>query len=540
MNLNEAASLLGVSKERAIMAIESGIETPRSRTRVRLSAVSLPHGYDVAQEDLDHFISTMEREEPGRHPPVAIRRLLLIESGYKCAVCRDSGPLEFHHIIEWATIKHHDPEHMLALCANCHGKITRYGEPDVSSQKLIKRRLAEIGRTVTPLLAIADGAPAESPERSSAAFGFDPGAPPPGDTAPGLGASASEVDQLRSLLAGTPTLRSSLTRRRWEQVVRHATPAVVRTWLRDLGPLVRFEGTIEAMVVAMWEAAQEQGLVPHLVALDGHVDMTALTELYLEKKALWRIEPDNAPKRIGPNLFAHEAHCGWAVGAWAPSHSLAGPLFEMTWEALKTRQNDAAAIDTSSLRWWTPAGGSWDAASVVLFPWPTVDLPGFTEYERMLKNWNRECSRAIAVSQHLPKDYAAADDLAYSHVDYLHARALSHSEAWTHDWKWLINHLQDELASIRATERPTPKLLACARWIGSLPLFAAPESGLSPATATTILRAARLDDRRRVELRELRLQRIRTFLPHENPDAVAARLDQTHPDHPWTKELGQR
>lgn len=147
MNLNEAASLLGMSKERTKLAIEKGVETPRTRSRIYLKAVVLPNDYDVAQDDVDALIAAFEKEEPGRHPPVAVRRELLIESGYKCAVCRDSGPLEFHHIIEWTPIRHHDSEHMLAVCANCHGRITRYGEPDITAQRQIKalRRMPGLG-----------------------------------------------------------------------------------------------------------------------------------------------------------------------------------------------------------------------------------------------------------------------------------------------------------------------------------------------------------------------------------------------------------
>ncbi|WP_437597529.1 HNH endonuclease [Sorangium sp. So ce590] len=141
MNVNEVASILGVSKEQAILAIEEGVETPRTRTRVRLPAVELPHGFDIAQEHLEAFIATFEQEEPGRHPPIGVRRALLLESGYKCAVCLDSAPLEFHHILEWAKLQHHDPEHMLTVCANCHSKITRYSSPDVVAQKQIKGKL---------------------------------------------------------------------------------------------------------------------------------------------------------------------------------------------------------------------------------------------------------------------------------------------------------------------------------------------------------------------------------------------------------------
>lgn len=174
MNLNEVASILGVSKEQAMLAIEEGVETPRTRTRVRLPAVELPHGLDVAQEHLETFIATFEQEEPGRHPPIAVRRALWLESGYKCAVCLDSAPLEFHHILEWAKLQHHDPEHMLTVCANCHSKITRYGSPDVVAQKQIKEKL-RARREGEPSLVVVQSSPAKSTPGTAAPRDPDPG-----------------------------------------------------------------------------------------------------------------------------------------------------------------------------------------------------------------------------------------------------------------------------------------------------------------------------------------------------------------------------
>ncbi|WP_437965116.1 HNH endonuclease signature motif containing protein [Sorangium sp. So ce260] len=159
MKLNEAASLLAMSKERVLLAIEEGIETPKTKTRVRLRAVSLQHGHDIAQEDLDAFIRVFESEEPGRHPPVAVRRTLLIEARYKCAICRENGPIEFHHVIEWTTVSHHDPQHMLAVCSNCHARITRFGEPDVLAQRQIKKNLQERQAASEPTPEFVDPAP---------------------------------------------------------------------------------------------------------------------------------------------------------------------------------------------------------------------------------------------------------------------------------------------------------------------------------------------------------------------------------------------
>jgi len=103
-SVREVASLLRLSREVAKMAIDAGIATIAGEL-VQLRAVMLPTGPDVTEADLDAFIKCVELDEPGRHPPVAIRRELSIESGYRCAVCKGAAPLEFHHIPGWAAIK---------------------------------------------------------------------------------------------------------------------------------------------------------------------------------------------------------------------------------------------------------------------------------------------------------------------------------------------------------------------------------------------------------------------------------------------------
>lgn len=143
MNIQEVAGLLGCSREIVATIIEDGLQTPASKRLVRLAAAKLQSGYDVTNEDLDAYLAAFEVEEPGRHPPVAVRRKLLIESGYKCAVCIQDAPIEFHHMVEFSVVKHHDPQMMLAVCAGCHAKITRFGIPDATAQKEIKRRLQE-------------------------------------------------------------------------------------------------------------------------------------------------------------------------------------------------------------------------------------------------------------------------------------------------------------------------------------------------------------------------------------------------------------
>ncbi|MBN1549954.1 HNH endonuclease [bacterium] len=57
--------------------------------------------------------------------PAEIKRMLLIESGHRCAVCGEGCPLERAHIIPWNESKSHRLENLICLCANCHERADR-------------------------------------------------------------------------------------------------------------------------------------------------------------------------------------------------------------------------------------------------------------------------------------------------------------------------------------------------------------------------------------------------------------------------------
>src|SRR5262249_49572254 len=84
-----------------------------------------------------------EAEEPGRWPPAAVRRSLLVEAKHRCAICRDAAPIQFHHMLDWAKVRHHDPRHMLAVCGTCHSRCTN-GFIDYRSQVAYKTQLTQV------------------------------------------------------------------------------------------------------------------------------------------------------------------------------------------------------------------------------------------------------------------------------------------------------------------------------------------------------------------------------------------------------------
>ena len=123
MDVKEAAALLTVAPSTVKRAIKEGIALPKSGDLRQLEADNGPDNYEISDAQLQEYIDAFEGEEPGRHPPVAVRRELRVEAQHKCGVCRADLPLYFHHIVPWGKLKHHDPQHMLAVCGGCHSKI---------------------------------------------------------------------------------------------------------------------------------------------------------------------------------------------------------------------------------------------------------------------------------------------------------------------------------------------------------------------------------------------------------------------------------
>jgi hypothetical protein len=54
--------------------------------------------------------------------PAALERDLMIEAGYRCAVCKGTDALEIDHIVEWVEVQKHEFENLIVLCPNCHAR----------------------------------------------------------------------------------------------------------------------------------------------------------------------------------------------------------------------------------------------------------------------------------------------------------------------------------------------------------------------------------------------------------------------------------
>ena len=161
MNVKEAAALLTAAPDYVRTAIEKGIELPKSAKLEKLKASQRPDGYEITDEHFDDFVYAFELANPGRNPPLAVRRDLRLEALHKCGICRQDLPLFFHHIIPWRKLTHHDPHCMLAVCGACHSKIET-GQIDRPEQWKYKMRLQdahEAREHSSPILPTGPGTP---------------------------------------------------------------------------------------------------------------------------------------------------------------------------------------------------------------------------------------------------------------------------------------------------------------------------------------------------------------------------------------------
>lgn len=83
--------------------------------------------------------------------PAELRRAVLVEAGHRCAIptCRQY-PVDVDHIIDWAKVRRHEFDNLIALCPTCHARKTR-GEIDTKSMKQYKINLGVLTSRYTDL-----------------------------------------------------------------------------------------------------------------------------------------------------------------------------------------------------------------------------------------------------------------------------------------------------------------------------------------------------------------------------------------------------
>ncbi|MFF1908301.1 HNH endonuclease [Kitasatospora sp. NPDC058218] len=75
--------------------------------------------------------------------PAALRRQVLVEAGHRCAVptCRQH-PVDIEHINDWARVRKHEFENLIALCPTCHRR--KGNGPDQIDRKALRQYKANL------------------------------------------------------------------------------------------------------------------------------------------------------------------------------------------------------------------------------------------------------------------------------------------------------------------------------------------------------------------------------------------------------------
>ena len=83
--------------------------------------------------------------------PAAMRRDVLIESGYRCAIphCRETQ-IDVHHIVDYAVVQEHTFDNLIALCPNDHRRVTNHEIPRKAIQQ-IKANLSVLNHRYSDL-----------------------------------------------------------------------------------------------------------------------------------------------------------------------------------------------------------------------------------------------------------------------------------------------------------------------------------------------------------------------------------------------------
>ncbi|MCX5147211.1 HNH endonuclease [Streptomyces sp. NBC_00320] len=76
--------------------------------------------------------------------PAELRRRVLVEAGHRCAIptCR-RHPVDIEHIDDWATVREHRFENLIALCPTCHRR--KGSGPDQIDRKSLRQYKTNLG-----------------------------------------------------------------------------------------------------------------------------------------------------------------------------------------------------------------------------------------------------------------------------------------------------------------------------------------------------------------------------------------------------------
>jgi len=196
--------------------------------------------------------------------------------------------------------------------------------------------------------------------------------------------------------------------------------------------------------------------------------------------------------------------------------------------------------------------GWWDAVQIqfkeheLTVPWLVARWPALFDWEKLDTSWQQRVSAAAAMMSRPDADrQAILDALAYEflHMNLIVAEQRRPMEET--EWSGMAPAMTEWRELVQRIRAPRRTRYTGRRWRAfdafrrTVPLMAAPESGLSEQAAAVILAAAELGSSDCQHLQSLRRTRIRVALAAKgasaglSPDIFLSEVDRASQPHPW-------
>lgn len=365
-----------------------------------------------------------------------------------------------------------------------------------------------------------------------------------------LPSSASLRGQLAGRLIGI--LRSipgivAVCTEHQEDILRSADLNLIERWLNALRGYKGRRDAGVTIVHILWKEAWEGGFAPRLGEYPGQLTSDFFSEFYDKLRTKGGEEPwgdvgmDLPLVDLSPSLRVRRAAPGW-LPATDFHNTLESAIFELAYDVLwQSKQVSSKNPDPAKVQWWKAAGGIWKKH---IFPWPAMEWALYFEERTVVDYWNHVVAFAEQDHAHRPSSQQQVTDLA---------RAWVHLQRWVFysnpsqiQWERDVNEntlryiFLEEMSPIKSAD--TWRKGAFNAFAEALPLFAAPESGLSADAAEAILSfylqppnnwTPKTPD----ELHALRV--LRCTDNKINPK-VLAQIDKEYKDHPWVIRVSNK
>lgn len=304
-------------------------------------------------------------------------------------------------------------------------------------------------------------------------------------------------------------------------------------------------------IVTLWRAERQVlGVAsPDIEVVNGRIVAPTLenaqSPLTIIRTPLWRSSYDAG------TVCYFRLSCHIGEGKAPEKQTLLGVLlrgiFDMRVDAIDTKASAVSPPPCKAPFW--PGFGTYTMANSSGYQWPAPGWPTCYDWERLANAWNRAVEStqdlARARSDNIDIHQRFTDGLMYwlmlSIPSILRENEIRTPVKLNLDIDSFINDCTAAVAQ-RSNLHATSRAKAYSDWCNNLPLFAAPESGLSRGLYSELLGHARIVgdlEKKAALLKDLRVARaIESGIDKDYFHRELASIDGANPDHPWVQLFG--